>query len=256
MSREGGRWARCSPLPSFSPTIKLALFLPPQPTARRVPGTKRDSGPGFACCELIQTLLPQAPAAFGGRRANAEQIPCLFCSLSAGSFVQSSLGHGSAEMPRVTLSSLFVWAASQAASSRNNGIFSFVRAGKIKCDLNSLLALHQMSPPEHELSGSRGGAALPSTARTFPRQKCSGSEAQRLPCSFGPLAARKMPPQAASFLLLTPLEVRARDVDAPLCVLRDAAHAHVLPSLLGSLCALPSSHQTQPCDLLWVAPAA
>lgn len=65
-----------------------------------------------------------------------------------------------------------------------------------------------------------------------------------------------MPPQAASFLLLTPLEVRARDVDAPLCVLRDAAHAHVLPSLLGSLCALPSSHQTQPCDLLWVAPAA
>lgn len=86
--------------------------------------------------------------------ANTEQIPGLFCSLSEGSFAQSSLGHGSAEMLRVTSSCLFVWAASQAASSRNNGIFSFVRAGKIKCDLNSLLALHQMNPAGHKLSGS------------------------------------------------------------------------------------------------------
>lgn len=112
--------------------------------------------------------LLQVPAAFGGRTATAEQNPGLFCSLSAGSFAQSSLGHGSAEMPRVTLSCLFVWAASQADSSRKNGIFSFVRAGKIKCDLNSLLDLHQIRPPGHELSGSRGGAALPCTVRTFP----------------------------------------------------------------------------------------
>lgn len=104
--------------------------------------------------KMSKRPLPWTPTAFGGMMANTEQIPGLFCSLSEGSFAQSSLGHGSAEMPRVTSSCLFVWAVSQAASSRNNGIFSFARAGKIKCDLNSLLALHQMSPPGHKLSGS------------------------------------------------------------------------------------------------------
>lgn len=153
--------------------------------------------------------------------AKAEQIPGLFCSLSAGSFAQSSLGHSSAEMPRVTLSCLFVWAASQTASSRNNGILSFVHAGKIKCDLNSLLDLHHMSPPGHELSGSRGGAALPSTGRTFPARA-----AQALRWDIAPASSDHLLPEGclgclpqkrlvASVLLLPPLVVRVRGMGHP-----------------------------------------
>lgn len=96
-------------------------------------------------------------------------------------------------MPRVTLSCLFVWAASQAANSRNNGIFSFVHVGKIKCDLNSQLDLHQMSPPGHELSGSQGGAALPSTVRTFPDGTAQAAQLGDHPCFFRLLAARRLP---------------------------------------------------------------
>lgn len=96
-------------------------------------------------------------------------------------------------MPRVTLSCLFVWAASQAANSRNNGIFSFVHVGKIKGDLNSQLDLHQMSPPGHELSGSQGGAALPSTVRTFPHGTAQAAQLGDHPCFFRLLAARRLP---------------------------------------------------------------
>lgn len=82
--------------------------------------------------------MPRGLHSFGcqqclvGRTAKAEQIHAIFCSLSAGSFALSSLGHGLEEMLRVTLSCLFVWAAIQAASSRNNRDFSFVHEGKIK----------------------------------------------------------------------------------------------------------------------------
>lgn len=104
--------------------------------------------------------------------AKAEQILDLFCSLSAGSFAQPSLGHSSAEMPSITLSRLFVWAVSQAASSRNDGIFSLVCAGKIKCDLNSLLDLHQMSPPRaRAVRQPRRGSPFPALGELSPPEQ-------------------------------------------------------------------------------------
>lgn len=104
--------------------------------------------------------------------AKAEQIPGLFCSLSAGAFAQPSLGDSSAEMPRVSLSRLFVWAASQAASSRNDGIFSLVRAGKMKCDLNSLLDLHQMNPPRARAARQlRRGSPFPALGELSPPEQ-------------------------------------------------------------------------------------
>ena len=175
--------------------------------------------------------------------AKAEQIPGFLGSLSAGSFAQSSLGHSSAEMPRVTLSCLFVWAASQAASSRNNRIFSFVCSGKIKCDLNSLLDLHQMSPPGHELSGSRGGAALPSTARTFPAKAAEAARPGDHLRSFRSLSDRfrRLPglPAAEEADGLRPAssstcgESKRHGTPTSVCsgMHLQHTHAHLLPSL-------------------------
>lgn len=168
--------SRCSGLPnedSLPPSHEAGPV--PAPPARRVL-----RGPhAFGCQQCLE----------GGRPKQSKS----FSVLSAGSFAPPSLGHGLAEMLRVALSCLFVWAASQAVSSRNNRIFSFVRVGKIKHDLNSLLELHQMSPPGHELSGSQGEAALPSTGGTFPNTAAQAMYPRDHPGSFPSLATRRLP---------------------------------------------------------------
>lgn len=176
------------------------------------------------------------PAVFGGRTAKAERIPGLFCSLSAGSFAQSSLGHSSAEMPRVTLSCLFVWAASQAASSRNNGIFSFVCAGKIKCDLNWLLDLHQVSPPRAQAVRQLRRGSPSQHSENFPHRSGTGRAARRSPPLLQIACCQKAAQAAchrrgwwppSHFLLHPQREQEARDVH--LRVLRDAPPAHAHP---------------------------
>lgn len=126
-----------------------------------------------------------------------------------------------------------------------------MHAGKIKCDLNSLLDLHQMSPSGHELSGNRGRGGLPIPAQgehSLPEQhRQHGWEIKPAPshCLLpeGCLGCLPWKRLVACIPLPPPTVIRARYL--PLRARGCASSTHMPPCSSASQENLGAPHKTQ-----------